>query len=216
MISQDPKELRIRQAAFALALERPWKEIGLADIARKAEMDLVELRAAISSKAAILQSFFRSIDEAMLLLVAKDPPSGEPHDRLFDVIVKRLEILRPYHSELRHIVAGPHDPSESLALLKQAATSMNWVLAAAGLENDSRWRGIGFAGLLFAYARAFQTWLHDEDPALGRTMASLDRQLRDAEQRAAGLANVRMLALGLSRAARIFFAEVFDRRKGQP
>jgi hypothetical protein len=36
--------------------------------------------------------------------------------------------------------------------------------------------------LALVYARSLRTWLNDEDPGLARTMADLDRRLRDGER----------------------------------
>jgi AcrR family transcriptional regulator len=214
MVPALPTMLRVRQAAFALAMRRPWHDIGLADIAAESGLPLAELNAHVSSKAAILAGFSRDVDEAMLLVLSRDPPEGEPHDRLFDVVLKRLEIMAPYRGELAAISRSrPATASEGLALVQAVSVSLDWMLAAARLEDDPAWRGIGRAGLLYAYARTLRAWVKDDDPGLSRTMATLDRELRDASGRAARLAGLGRIGSGVAGFARTFIRQAFDRRK---
>ena len=209
--------LAIRQALFSLARERPWNEIGLSDVAAAAGLSLAELRAHAASKAAIIEDFSRDIDAAMLLLLRKEPPAGEAHDRLFDTVLKRLEIMAPYRRELAGIIAArPGNPAEALNLLQSASTTAGWMLAAAGLEGDPAWKGPGFAGLLYAYGRTLRVWAKDDDPGLNRTMAALDRELRDAAGRSARLAGARRFGGALLGAAQTFIREAFRPRQEPP
>ena len=206
--------LAIRRTLFSLARERPWREIGLSDIAAGTGMSLAELSSHAESKAAILERFFRDIDEAMLLAIKKEPPAGDAHDRLFDVVLKRLEIMAPYRLELAGIVtARPDNPAELLRLIQSASVSAGWMLAAAGLEGDPLWKGPGFAGLLYAYARTLRVWAGDDDPGRNRTMATLDRELRDAARRSARLAGMRSFAGGIASAAGTFIREAVRPRQ---
>lgn len=209
--------LPIRQALFALARERPWNEIGLGDVAAAAGLSLAELSEHAASKAAIIEEFSRDIDAAMLLLLSKEPPAGEAHDRLFDTVLKRLEIMTPYRRELAGIIAArPANAAETLLLLQSVSTTAGWMLAAAGLESDPLWKGPGFAGLLYAYGRTLRVWAKDDDSGLNRTMATLDRELRDAARRNARLAGVRSFGGALLGAAQTFLREAFRPRKEPP
>jgi ubiquinone biosynthesis protein COQ9 len=137
-----PVELRIRQAAFALAERMGWTDISMAQIAREARLSLIELMRHAPSKAAILESFGRDIDEAMVQVFEKHPAEGGPHDRLFDVILRRLEIMAPYRSVVASVLqTARRDPAEGLKLLQSVSDSIGWMLSAARVEQERQWQG---------------------------------------------------------------------------
>jgi AcrR family transcriptional regulator len=171
----------IRNAAFALAADRGWARLTLADIAFTAGISLAELQHAFPSKAAILESFGRDMDQALLALTAKDPVTGTPHDRLFDVILRRLEIMQPYKKALARILENPGlSPSEAARACMRAQETLGWMLAAADLDEPGLDGLVNRQGLGLVYARILHVWVKDEDAGLTRTMAALDRSLRDA------------------------------------
>ena len=204
-----PIGLRIRQAAFALAERGPWHEIGMAAIAREAGLSLSEAMRHAPSKVAILTEFSRDIDEAMLLFFERYPAEGEAHDRLFEVILKRLEILQPYRRVMASVIGSRRaDPTESARLIPSLADSIGWMISAARVEAE--WQPLGRIGLTAAYLRVLAVWGREEDPGMTRTMAALDRSLRDIERlgtRASGIAKV---LSGLGRAAGAFVARIFE------
>lgn len=181
-------ELKIRQAAFALAEGRGWNEISMAQIAEVSGMTGAMLMRLAPSKAAILEAFGRDIDEAMLRVFEKHPAEGSPHDRLFDVILKRLEILAPYRGVVASVLKTVRsDAGEGVKLLQSVSDSIGWMTSAARVEQEPQWQGLGRLMLLRLYVRILAIWTKDDDPGLARTMAALDRGLRDLERFAAGM-----------------------------
>jgi hypothetical protein len=59
-------------------------------------------------------------------------------------------------------------------------------------------------GLAKIYRDILMIWLKDDDPGLAKTMAALDRKLRDAEAMARRLETPLAVLSGLARAARAF------------
>ena len=209
-----PKKLRIRQAAFALAERKPWHEIGMAAIAEQAGLSLSELMRQAPSKSDILEAFARDIDEAMLLLFERYPAEGEAHDRLFDVMLKRLEILQPYRLAIASVMGSRRaDPAEGLRLLQSVSDSVGWILSAARVEQEPMWQALGRMGLIRAYLRVLAIWATEDDPGLTRTMAALDRGLRDVERLSAGASSIAGVVSGLARAAGAFVRQVFEQRR---
>jgi len=179
MLDESKLENRFVAAALKLAAERPWTEVSLQDIAERAGASLAELRKAFPSKSAILASFIRSVDDAVLARAPKPAPGEPARDRLFDVIMSRFDVLAPYKPGLKSIAAArPFD----LDILCKAVASQAWMLNAAGIATDGPLGPVRVAGMGTVYASVFQTWLDDEDPGLARTMAALDRRLKRAEQ----------------------------------
>jgi ubiquinone biosynthesis protein COQ9 len=209
-----PIKLRIRQAAFALAERTDWHEISMAAIAGQAGLSLSLLMRHAPSKSSILQDFSRDIDEAMLLVFERYPAEGDAHDRLFDVILKRLEILQPYRGVIASVVKRPRaDGVEAMRLLQSLSDSIGWMVSAARVEQEPAWQSLGRLGLMRAYLRVLSVWSKENDPGLARTMAALDRALRDIERfnkRANGIIEA---ASGVARTARAVAKQFFEEWK---
>jgi len=209
-----PTKLRLRQAAFALAERGSWHDISMAAIAEEAGVSLSILMRHAPSKLSILQDFARDIDEAMVLLFERHPAEGEPHDRLFDVILKRLEILQPYRRVIASLMqTRKADPGEAARLLQSVSDSIGWIAAAARVEQDSAWQSLGRLGLMRAYVRVLSVWARDDDPGLARTMAALDRGLRDWAAFSNRAGTVTAVLGGLAKAAAAAGRQFFGRGK---
>jgi hypothetical protein len=206
--------LRIRQAAFALAERMDWHEIGLGATGAQAGIRPVSLMQYAHSKASILQDFARDIDAAMVLLFEKYPPEGSPHDRLFDVILKRLEIMQPYKRVIASVLMRPlAQGSEGLRLFQSVTETVDWMVNAARVEAEPAWQGLGRFGLSRAYLKVLSAWSKDEDPGLARTMAALDRALRDAERLNLRAGSLFAVASGFASATLAFARQFFEERK---
>lgn len=192
-------------AAFELAAQRPWREITLQEIVQKAGIDLVQASAVISSKSGILRLFAREMDQAFLAALSGDPLEGQPHDRMFDAMLRRIELLTPYKEALRSIAADPADsPADRLAMLWSAMLSQNWIVMAAGTETPGLRGDLQRLGLAKIYGDVLKVWLEDDDAGLARTMAALDRKLREASAFAKRMETPIAIISGLARAARAF------------
>jgi AcrR family transcriptional regulator len=166
---------RVIEAALALAAERGWRQVAAA-----AKLSLAELYALYPSKAAILAAFVRRIDGEVL---GEGEAEGDnPRDRLFDVVMRRFEALKPHRAGIEAIL---HDAGrDPLALLcggPRLLRSMAWMLEAAGLPSHGLGGRLRAKGLAVVYLATMRVWLSDESEDLSRTMAALDKHLRRAE-----------------------------------
>src|SRR5512143_3443752 len=83
-------------ALMALLAEHPFERIGLAEVAGRAGLKLSELRAEFGSTLAIVGAHIKDIDRAVLAEGAADVADEPARERLFDVLMRRLEALAPY------------------------------------------------------------------------------------------------------------------------
>ncbi len=167
-------------AALKLATERSWRDIRLADIAGEAGITLGELRGFVSCKVGVLRALAERHDKELLASLESDPIEGDVHDRLFDIIMRRLELLDPHKAAIRNIIGDPADGAADWMVLSGALIdSQGWTLAAAGIESAGRREAVKRQGLAMVSARILNVWAHDDDPGLAKTMAALDRALRD-------------------------------------
>ena len=91
---------RVIDAALALAAERGWRGLTLGDIAKAAKLPLAQVYPVYSSKAAILRGFTRRIDVEVLAGEEPDAGEGSARDRLFEVLMRRLDSLKPHREAL--------------------------------------------------------------------------------------------------------------------
>jgi AcrR family transcriptional regulator len=182
---------KIVDALMDLAAERRFEDISVRDISKAAGISLADFRDAFPSKGAVLAGLSRRIDRAVLTQDNGELADENPRERLFDVLMRRLEAMAPYREGLREVTAWlRREPAAALAMNREAMSSMRFMLEAAGIEAAGTSGAIKLQGLALAWARVLQVWLDDEDPALSKTMAELDRVLTRGERAVAGLDRV--------------------------
>jgi len=169
-------------AAMALAAERDWREIGLAEIAAAAGLKLSDLLVEYPSKMAILDAFSKAIDRKVLADFAPDADSSSARDRLFDVLMQRFDALDPHKEAVRRLVAAAcRDPLVGLCAGGSLLRSMGLMLEAVGVPSDGIRGAIRAKALSAIYGATLRDWLRDETADKSRTMAALDGRLRRAE-----------------------------------
>jgi AcrR family transcriptional regulator len=192
----------IVNALMELAAERRFEDVTLEAVAQRAGVTLQALREAYDGRIAILADYAARIDRQVL--ADRDPDMGgeAPRERLFDVLFARLEALGPDKAAIANILdAGRRDPLLGLALNRIGTTSMAWMLTGAGIDALGARGAVRAQGLAFVWARTLRVWLDDDDPGLARTMAELDRRLREAERNYMRLDRVARLFRGRRRRA---------------
>lgn len=183
--SDAPRDTReaIIDALMRLAALREWSQIGVDDIAGEAGVTLAEFRALFPSKGAILAAFARRTDIAVLAQDSNDLADEPARERLFDVMMRRIDALTPHKAALRRIASAVRlDPATMLALNGVALNSQRFMLAYAGISTDDDLGPLKLQGAVLAFARTLDVWFDDDDPGLARTMARLDEELNRGER----------------------------------
>jgi AcrR family transcriptional regulator len=211
----DPRS-KIVDALFELANENRFEDISIRDICKRAGVSLADFRDSFPSKGAVLAGFSRRIDHAVLAQDSEELADESPRERLFDILLRRLEAMTPYREGLREASAWlRRDPPSALAINQTVMGSMRFMLEAAGIEVDGGAAGtIKLQGLAFAWARIVSVWLDDDDPGLSKTMAELDRELTRGERAVAGVDRLNELASPFRAIARAAF-EAGRRTRGR-
>lgn len=198
----DPRK-QVVEALMRLAATRRWDEIELGDIATEADLPLGKLRGLFPSKLAMLGGLTRIVDDAVLAEVSDDL-AGEPvRERLFDLVMRRLDALAPYKPGLRRIAPViRRDPLTMAALNRGAVNSWRYMLASAGIPTEDALGNLRVQGAVLLMARVSEVWLDDDEPELSRTMARLDRELKRAGAIMARVEDVHRLTAPLRGLAR--------------
>jgi AcrR family transcriptional regulator len=177
-------------AAFLTLLgETSIDRISLAEIARSAGVTLAQLRGEFGSPLAILAAYLKNVDRAVLSEDFSDMEEEPPRERLFDVLMRRLEKMVPHRQAIRSLMRSARgNPLLTLALNRLAVRSQKWMLAAAGIGGSGPRGALRAQGLAVLFSSVLRTWVRDDDPGLAGTMAALDRALARG-QRFAGFLN---------------------------
>lgn len=170
---------RMLDAALALAAERDWAAVGLAEIAQQAGLPLAEAYVACRSKLDLLVALNRRLDQAALATAPE--ADGLPRERLFDLLMRRFDALQPHRRALRSILRGSLGDPGTLLAAPALLRSMAWMLEATGI-GAAGWRGALHVHVLAGvYLSVLRVFLDDESTDLAATMAALDRRLRAIE-----------------------------------
>lgn len=177
---------QIIDATMRLAALQGWSDTTMTDIAREAGVELSTLRRLFCHKLAILAGLFRRTDEAMLTGI--DPQlADEPiKDRLFDLIMRRLDAMEPYRdgiaAVLRDLRRDP--PAAAWLAAGPVRNSLEWALDAAQVPRWGPLAPLQTKGLGLVFLAVMRVWLEDDSEDKGRTMAALDKALNRADSMA--------------------------------
>jgi len=158
---------KAQDAALALAAERPWREVSLRQVAERAGVDLADLYALAPAKSLLVLRISQNLDHAALAVSAD--ASEDVHDRLFDATMARVEAMEAHRAALRSMARG-ENPAALAAHLPLTARA---ILEAAGVTATAP----RLLAMTLVWARIVQVW-RDDEGALNRTMAEIDKRLR--------------------------------------
>lgn len=178
----DPKAA-MREALLRLVAAGGWRKLSYAEIAKDAGLSLATAYEAYPSKAAILTGIGRNTDARLFASLDGDPLDGSVKDRLFDVTMRRFDVLNEHKQAYAALVWElPHTPIEAGCLTLQLRRSLGNMLEAAGVSASGLRGAVRIEGLGAIYACALRVWLKDETADLSKTMAELDKRLGQVER----------------------------------
>ena len=170
-------------ALMSLLADHPFEQVGLAEVAGKAGIKLSQLRAEFGSTLAILGAHIKEIDRVVLSGGDGDMAEEPARERLFEVLMRRLDALAPHRDAVRSIMRSTRrNPGLAFALNAMAVRSQRWMLEAAGIGTAGSRGALRAQGAALMFARVLSVWVDDEEDGLDRTMAALNRGLASAER----------------------------------
>jgi AcrR family transcriptional regulator len=173
---------RILDATLALAEREGWRKASLGAIAGEAGMPLRQLYGEFRSRAAILSGLMARTDAGVLTETPAAEADESPRDRLFDVLMRRFDALKAQRAALKVIARElGSDPPTALCSAPAFLRSMTWMLEAAGLSSAGIRGRFRVRVLAVLYLCVLRVFVGDDSEDLAKTMAALDRRLRQAE-----------------------------------
>jgi AcrR family transcriptional regulator len=166
------------EAFMQLLAEKRFEEIGMADVATQANVSLADLRDEFRSTLAIFGAHVKENDRKVLAGADADMAEEPPRERLFDVLMRRIEAMAPHREAIRSLMKSAScNPGLAFALNGLAVRTQTWMLTAAGIDAAGPRGAIRAQGTAMLFASVLRTWVDDEDEGLARTLAALDRAL---------------------------------------
>ena len=190
MSEMQDTETRLVAGLWQVVAAHGWAGLSMRRVATASGVAPAEIRRRCPTPHHLLLLHGRLVDQAVLegILPGAAPDDNTPRDRVFDVMMRRVDALQPHRAGiLRFLDDLKGDPLLALALLAALPGSMAWMLEAAGLGAGGL-AGLARAkGLTAVWLATLRAWAGDESADLGATMAALDRALDRAEQVARAL-----------------------------
>ena len=171
-------------AFLGLIAEKGYADVALRDVAQAAGLGFADLYRLYPDKTALAAAFMARIDADVMAGTASSvDPEETARDRLFDVMMRRYDALRPYRAALRALRrAGTRDPMLAIAMGPALRRSMAAMLEAASVASDGLPGALRQNGLLAIHYAVSRVFDRDDSQDLSKTMAALDSRLKTAER----------------------------------
>ncbi len=167
---------RAVEAALRLAADRPWPQVTLRDVAREAGVPFAALYASTPGRRALLLALSARLDRGALERIEGES-APEARDRLFEAFMSRLETMAAHRDALLAI-----GRAEGVRLASALPRTARALAEGSGVDTSGPRGALRLAALTAVWARTLQVW-RDDEGALNRTMAEIDRQLTLADKR---------------------------------
>lgn len=171
-------------AFLGLIAEKGYADVALRDVAQAAGLGFADLYRVYPDKISLAAAFMARIDaEVMAGTPTLVDPEETPRDRLFDVMMRRYDALKPHRAALRALRrAGTRDPMLAIAMGPALRRSMAAMLEAASVASDGLPGALRQNGLLAIHYAVSRVFDRDDTQDLSKTMAALDNRLKTAER----------------------------------
>lgn len=189
MDSTEPSiDARLIEAAMTLVAEHGWRKLSLAEAARRADIPLARVRGRFPCRLAVLLRFNAEADKAAVTGALLE---GPVRDRLFDIVMRRLDCLQAHRAGVLALLRDlPRDPLTASALGAATLRSMEWMLDAVDVETSGLRGRLRVAGMQALWLATLRAWAKDETEDLAGTMSALDAALNRAGQAETTMADV--------------------------
>lgn len=173
---QQELQRTIVRVALELCAERGWRRLRMKNIAEMVGISTEELKDIFAEKRDILEAFYDDLDQQSLA-VGVDMDEETVRDRLFAMMMERLDCASPHREAVRKMLAEGM-PKQALCRSKRW---LGKVLKQAGASQGSPAAPLQQLALMAVWAMVMPVWLQDRSQDLSRTMAALDGHLGHAE-----------------------------------
>ena len=175
-------ETKLVAALWQVVATHGWQGLTMHRLAVAAGVPLADIRRQVPSRLHLLKLHGRAMDASALACGAIEQ-HGSPRDRVFDVLMRRIDAMQPHRAGLLRLFQDvKRDPLLGLLLLAELPCSMAWMLESAGLSPAGLPGLLRVNGTTAVWLATIRAWAQDETQDLAPTMAALDKALDQAER----------------------------------
>lgn len=172
----------IIRSALSLAGQEGWNAVTLPRLAEAAQVPLIEVHRIVADRQGVLDGIGRLVDDAVLAEGPVDP-DDKPRDRLFEVMMRRFDLLQDHREGVLAIADGlRREPLLALCQGPALERSMRLMLEVARLPARGLTGMAKVRVLTLIYLDLVRTWRADDSEDMAKTMKALDKRLAQAEQ----------------------------------
>ena len=187
-------------AAFEQISEAGWAGWSPMALAMSTGCDLAEIYETFPVPSSLVRRLDERLDRAMLSIPADELDGLSHRERLFELLMRRFDAMRPFQAGLGRLAREARaEPEIVLASLCNLDRMAGWLIEMAELPYSGLEARLARRALMLAYGSLFRVWIDDDTPDLPETMAELDKRL-DQLERLAGFGD--RLFAGLRRSPR--------------
>ena len=161
--------------AFNAAGKNP---VTLTNIAEKLKVDETDLYPFIQSPSDIYNLITHQTNETLAKTYKADK-NDTLKDRVFDIMMERLDLLQPYKTDIaRFMEKMPQNPFSALHLFPDINRSITLMLRLSGEKTNDPAKKLA---MTWVYLSTIRIWIKDNTVDNAKTMAHLDRCLTRLE-----------------------------------
>lgn len=169
-------------AALDLIGREGWRRFSLQHLAQTLDLPVARVAAILPGREAVLAAALRRVDGLMLADVTAEDEAEPVRDRLFDLLMRRLDAWTPHKKAVAALwQGGVFDPLSVPVAAWAWGRSLRLTLEAAGVSTHGLRGILRVQGLGFLEARVMRVWLADDSADQAATLKCLDQALGRAE-----------------------------------
>ncbi len=178
------KKFKLINVAFQIIEKLGWQKFSLKRLADEEKISIDEIYQIFKKKEDILKEFSSMIDlQVEKNFDFKDLENSSTKDNLFELIMLRLELMRPYKKALKNIILVFRS---NLSMIKSVSfkilNSLDFYLELTNAYDGSFFDIFKKKAIFFIYTQTFVVWINDDSEEMSKTMSELDKMLSFSEK----------------------------------
>ncbi|NMM43201.1 hypothetical protein HH303_01845 [Rhodospirillaceae bacterium KN72] len=179
--TSQPSQDDIIDTAMTVIAERGVSHDAWEEVAARNACTVQVLRGHIGDLPDAVLKFLDRADRQVLSEDAGFTDEDSVKDRLFDLLMRRLDGLAPHRQAMAAISREMRrNPCLAALIGGRELRALSWYLEAAGVSIKGPFGLIRTKGLGLVWTRVFTVWLDDDSDDFAKTMATLDKDLSRA------------------------------------
>lgn len=174
---------QIIETFLTLLMEKGWNHTTLEDVANTLNVSIGEIQNILPQKEKIFHLLASEVESSVYSeLQAPDIVVYAEKDQVMEVLVTKLEAMTPFKVFLKYLRSNFLSHTEiSIPFAMAELASLERILAHYQINQNSLLGELKRKAIFGVYLLAMDTWVQDESPDLGPTLAKLDRLLSKGE-----------------------------------